>query len=418
MNLISLALFFFVFLIRLYFHKKANTASQKVIKRKGDVLQKWGNATLGLALILFIILSQFKVTNLRIDQPLVLNYTGLIFGLIGIFLFFLSHKSLDRNWSHKIQIHKNQTLTTDGIYKFTRHPMYLSGSLIYLSLGLMNDNVIVKIICSLYIFLTLLRIPKEENLLKEHFKKYYIIYQNFTNRFTPRVPLIQLRSNRSRIILASLVYLLLLAGMVGLLNRILTPFGLWELPLYRLISLYGSVIIILILNKKLYWRLFDFFPQSRFFFGLREDNKISLHFGKNMKELRKLGMGAFRNLSFEFYLCLALLIDGKQHLSFIEDEIDTLQLESPLLWFQKKDSPHPYFNSKLEHYLNRQITAKTPTKKELNNLKKHYLFNEGNLEGIKKSDKIEKFGIIKVDIKEGDPKDLYDQVILALKELQ
>ncbi|MEC6999716.1 protein-S-isoprenylcysteine O-methyltransferase, partial [Brucella abortus] len=41
-------------------------------------------------------------------------------------LFYASHKQLGKNWSVSLDIRREHKLVTDGLYRYVRHPMYLS----------------------------------------------------------------------------------------------------------------------------------------------------------------------------------------------------------------------------------------------------------------------------------------------------
>ena len=71
---------------------------------------------------------------------------------------------------------------TRGIYRFTRHPIYLSGFLMYLGIGIACASWIVILCALLWIVFFIIVVPAEEGFL---LNKYGDAYQEYMNR-TPR----------------------------------------------------------------------------------------------------------------------------------------------------------------------------------------------------------------------------------------
>jgi protein-S-isoprenylcysteine O-methyltransferase Ste14 len=51
---------------------------------------------------------------------------GVILFSLGLWLFHRSHADLGTNWSVSLKILENHTLITTGVYKNSRHPMYMA----------------------------------------------------------------------------------------------------------------------------------------------------------------------------------------------------------------------------------------------------------------------------------------------------
>ena len=102
---------------------------------------------------------------------------GFLIIIIAFIILLFAIKDLGRNLSPLPRPIKNSNLVTNGIYRFTRHPMYYS--LIFISVGVF----FIKL-SSYYLFLSIIlsliikfKIALEEQYLKNKFKN-YLIYKN------------------------------------------------------------------------------------------------------------------------------------------------------------------------------------------------------------------------------------------------
>ena len=110
---------------------------------------------------------------------------GLALFIIGLIIMLVGQLTLSRNYSGTVVIREDHQLITNGIYRFTRNPMYLG--LIMVVTGL------PVYVASLYGFLTMLvlipiilnRIRLEEKLLTEAFQDVYQNYKKTTKRLIP-----------------------------------------------------------------------------------------------------------------------------------------------------------------------------------------------------------------------------------------
>jgi protein-S-isoprenylcysteine O-methyltransferase Ste14 len=113
---------------------------------------------------------------------------GVVVMICALWLFWRSHSDLGLNWSATLEIRKNHTLVTDGVYRWIRHPMYVAIFLVCLAQGLMLDNwlagwaAFVAFAC-LYIR----RAPLEEQMMIEQFGDQYETYRRKTGRLIPKI---------------------------------------------------------------------------------------------------------------------------------------------------------------------------------------------------------------------------------------
>ena len=106
----------------------------------------------------------------------------------AIWLFWRSHRDLGTNWSPSLEIGTRQTLITHGIYRAIRHPMYTSQLLWCIAQALLLHNWIAGLAGSAaFLPLYLVRIPREERMMLDHFGDRYQAYCERTGRIVPRL---------------------------------------------------------------------------------------------------------------------------------------------------------------------------------------------------------------------------------------
>jgi protein-S-isoprenylcysteine O-methyltransferase Ste14 len=108
-------------------------------------------------------------------------------GLMGVALwvFWRSHVDLGRNWSASLEIREEHRLITQGIYGRVRHPMYASQWVWGLAQLLLIQNWIAGP-GTLVAFglLYLLRVPREEAMMLEHFGSACLTFHTHPEIFT------------------------------------------------------------------------------------------------------------------------------------------------------------------------------------------------------------------------------------------
>ena len=104
-------------------------------------------------------------------------FVGFLIIIIALIILLVAIKDLGRNLSPFPRPMKNSNLVTNGIYRFTRHPMYYS--LIFISFGVFLTKLSIY-----YLFLSTslgliikFKIALEEQYLNNKFKN-YLFYKN------------------------------------------------------------------------------------------------------------------------------------------------------------------------------------------------------------------------------------------------
>jgi len=114
--------------------------------------------------------------------------SGIVFFVIGLWLFYRSHADLGANWSVTLEVRERHRLITQGIYRRIRHPMY-SALLLY---GVAHVLVVPNWVAgpsNLVTFAVLfaLRVRAEERMMLEQFGDEYTVYMARTKRLVPGI---------------------------------------------------------------------------------------------------------------------------------------------------------------------------------------------------------------------------------------
>jgi protein-S-isoprenylcysteine O-methyltransferase Ste14 len=106
----------------------------------------------------------------------------------AIIMLWRSHVDLGRNWSATLRITGQHSLVKNGVYRRIRHPMYTAHLLWAIAQGFLLSNWLAGwAFLVLSVPLYLLRIPKEEKMMLEHFGEEYREYIGRTGRLIPRI---------------------------------------------------------------------------------------------------------------------------------------------------------------------------------------------------------------------------------------
>ena len=106
----------------------------------------------------------------------------------AILMLWRSHADLGRNWSATLRITGQHSLVTSGVYHYIRHPMYTAHLLWAIAQGLLLSNWLAGwgfLVLSVPLYIV--RIPKEEQMMIEHFGEQYCQYICRTGRLIPRM---------------------------------------------------------------------------------------------------------------------------------------------------------------------------------------------------------------------------------------
>lgn len=120
--------------------------------------------------------------------PLWARWLGVPLMAGALWLLWRAHAGLGRNWSPTLQIIESHSLVTDGVYRHIRHPIYAAVWLMGLAQFLLLANWIAgpaRLLLFLPVYLV--RVPREEQMLLDHFGNEYRVYMDQTGAVIPRL---------------------------------------------------------------------------------------------------------------------------------------------------------------------------------------------------------------------------------------
>ena len=113
---------------------------------------------------------------------------GIIVGAIGLFIRYVAFTTLGRFFSRTLREQDEHQLVTIGIYKYIRHPGYLSDILIFFGASLAMGNLLPIISVPVLFFVVYsYRIHVEEMMLVDIFGEKYTAYKKTSKRLIPFV---------------------------------------------------------------------------------------------------------------------------------------------------------------------------------------------------------------------------------------
>jgi protein-S-isoprenylcysteine O-methyltransferase Ste14 len=120
--------------------------------------------------------------------PLWMGWIGVLILVVSVLIFGRAHLDLKSNWSPSLEIYEEHTLITNGIYRWVRHPMYLSQLIWGIAQILLLQNWIAGP-GSLILFFPFyfLRRAEEEKMMLAKFGDRYLDYLKQTGGIFPKL---------------------------------------------------------------------------------------------------------------------------------------------------------------------------------------------------------------------------------------
>jgi protein-S-isoprenylcysteine O-methyltransferase Ste14 len=120
------------------------------------------------------------------ELPMWAGLVGSVLYGLAMVLLWRSHADLGLSFSPKLEIMEDHVLITKGVYREVRHPMYTAHLLWAFAQPLLLWNWIAGFsMLVLAIPLLVYRIPREEQMMVEHFGAAYRVYMAHTGRLLP-----------------------------------------------------------------------------------------------------------------------------------------------------------------------------------------------------------------------------------------
>jgi protein-S-isoprenylcysteine O-methyltransferase Ste14 len=173
-----------------FYRRRADRVGGRVARRGDGPLLLAGLTLSGIAglggLIVYAIDPDWMAwSHLQLPRRVRLAGTGL--GIVALGLFWWVFQHLGTNVTPTAQTRATHTLVSTGPYRFVRHPMYVSGLMLFAGYFLVSANWFIGLACGLTFLVLAARTPREERYLAERFGEEYQAYAARTGRFLPRV---------------------------------------------------------------------------------------------------------------------------------------------------------------------------------------------------------------------------------------
>lgn len=170
-------------------HERLNK-NNKIVESQQTIVE---NALLGAVFVgsavipmLHLIFGIVRFANYQPSTWVVL--AGSVLLIFGVWLFWRSHRDLGRNWSVSLEIREGHEIVNTGVYKRIRHPMYSAIFLVFLAQALLINNWIAGFGgIAAFLLMYIIRVPREEAMMRESFGEEYDDYCWTTGRILPKL---------------------------------------------------------------------------------------------------------------------------------------------------------------------------------------------------------------------------------------
>lgn len=174
-----------------YFRRKADQESGETISRKvdGTVMMnviKIGGLVLWLSPLVYLVNPHWMAWS-KIGLPDWVRWVGVGIGVLCTASIYWLFSSIGSGITPTSATRKEHKLITSGPYRWVRHPLYTTGSSMFVAFGMMADNWFIAALGMLAFIGMASRTPREEANLIEKFGDEYREYMKRTGRFIPRL---------------------------------------------------------------------------------------------------------------------------------------------------------------------------------------------------------------------------------------
>lgn len=176
--------------ISIYFRRKADRDSGEKLSRSADgtpmmMFIRIFGLVLWLSPLVYLINPAWMAWS-KIGLPEWIRWFGVGLGLLCVTGIYWLFSSIGSGITPVSATRKEHKLSTNGIYRWVRHPLYSIGSTFIVSFGLIADIWLIILFGVLAFIAMAVRTPKEEANLIEKFGDEYREYMQRTGRFLPK----------------------------------------------------------------------------------------------------------------------------------------------------------------------------------------------------------------------------------------
>ena len=177
--------------ISIYFRRTAQKGSGDKINRRQEgnitmVMLRGGGLIIWISVVAYILYPAAVSWSLIIFPSWVV-WIGAAASAVSVLLLVWMFNSLGKNITDSVTIRNEHSLVTSGPYRYIRHPLYVFGALLFLSISLIMGSWFIPLVGIPIYAILIYRTGIEEEMLTERFGNKYTQYMERTGRFFPRV---------------------------------------------------------------------------------------------------------------------------------------------------------------------------------------------------------------------------------------
>jgi protein-S-isoprenylcysteine O-methyltransferase Ste14 len=113
----------------------------------------------------------------------IIPWIGVLFCLVGLFIFFWSLISFGKSFRVGIDTEHPDKLVTTGVFAYSRNPIYLALGLVLVGQFLIFSNWILLVYLIAAVWLFHRQVLREENYLRQHYAEEYLVYCKQVRRY-------------------------------------------------------------------------------------------------------------------------------------------------------------------------------------------------------------------------------------------
>ncbi len=187
-NLVYLTGLLSIVVLRSIFEKRVRQSDSTYRQLDGQEASLMAVFVVGVFVIPFVYLFSSFLVFVDYSAPWFMVVIGSGVMLSSIWLFWRAHVDLGSNFSMTLEIRKHHQIVKAGVYRYIRHPMYASIWLWTIAQAMLLHNWLAGFAALLaFAPLYYLRVPREEQMMIDRFRKEYSDYQAQTGKVVPRI---------------------------------------------------------------------------------------------------------------------------------------------------------------------------------------------------------------------------------------
>ncbi len=177
--------------ISVYYRRRARREAETIARAREGTLLLVGRVAIALPVwggILLYLANPSWMAWASVATPVWSRWLGVGLGLLSVPAAYWVFSSLGRNVSETVLTKERHELVTIGPYRWIRHPLYTTGLLLVLAIGLTAANWFILLCASLtLVAIRFVVVPLEERELLAKFGDAYRDYMQRTGRLLPRL---------------------------------------------------------------------------------------------------------------------------------------------------------------------------------------------------------------------------------------